>query len=78
MALRVVHCRTNTNAGEVVTAYTLKVRTLTKFGDEHTDTVTYQAQNLQAAVKKAQRFPFSAYGYNNVIQIKITNEGEKK
>jgi hypothetical protein len=61
-----------------MSAYTLKVRTLTKFGDEHRDTVTYQAQNLQAAIKKAKRFPFSAYGYNNVIQIKITNEGEKK
>jgi len=40
--------------------------------------VTYEAQNLQAAIKKAQQFPFSAYGYNNVIQIKIINEGEKK
>jgi hypothetical protein len=61
-----------------VNAYTLKVHTSTKFGQLYKDTVTYEAHNLQTAVQKARRFPFSAYGYNNVIQIKVINEGEKK
>lgn len=61
-----------------MSAYTMQVHTSTKFGQLFKDTVTYEAPNLRAAVQKAQRFPFSAYGYNNVIQIKIINEGEKK
>jgi hypothetical protein len=61
-----------------MSAYTMQVHTSTKFGQLFKDTVTYEAQNLQAAIKKAQQFPFSAYGYNNVIQIKIINQGEKK
>lgn len=49
--------------------YTLQVRTHTKYGQHHSDTVQYPAHNWKQAHSKAKRFAVSAYGYNNITQI---------
>ena len=49
--------------------YTLQVRTHTKYGQHHSDTVQYPAHNWQQAHSKAKRFAVSAYGYNNITHI---------
>ena len=51
--------------------YTLKVRVLTKYGQQHSSTVQYPAHNWQQAKAKAKRFATSAYGYNNITQVEI-------
>jgi hypothetical protein len=51
--------------------YTLQVRVHTKYGQHHSDTVQYPAQNWNQAIAKAKRFATSAYGYNNITQIEI-------
>ena len=55
--------------------YTLQVRTHTKYGQHHSDTVQYPAHNWQQAFAKAKKFATSAYGYNNITQVEI--EGNK-
>jgi hypothetical protein len=51
--------------------YTLQVRTHTKYGQHHSDTVQYPAQNWNQARSKAKRFAVTAYGYNNITQVEI-------
>lgn len=51
--------------------YTLQVRTHTKYGQHHSDTVQYPAHNWNQAKAKAKRFATSAYGYNNITQVEI-------
>lgn len=51
--------------------YTLQVRTHTKYGQHHSDTVKYPAHNWNEARAKAKRYATSAYGYNNITQVEI-------
>lgn len=51
--------------------YTLQVRTHTKYGKHHSNTVQYPAHNWQQAKAKAKKFATSAYGYNNITNIEI-------
>lgn len=51
--------------------YTLQVRTHTKYGQHHSDTVQYPARNWNQAIAKAKRYATSAYGYNNITQVEI-------
>jgi hypothetical protein len=51
--------------------YTLQVRVQTKYGQHHSNTVQYPAQNWNQAIAKAKRFATSAYGYNNITQVEI-------
>jgi hypothetical protein len=51
--------------------FTLQVRTHTKYGQHHSDTVQYPAYDWNQAREKAKKFAFSAYGYNNITQIEI-------
>jgi hypothetical protein len=51
--------------------FTLQVRTHTKYGHHHSDTIRYEAHNWQQAIAKAERFATSAYGYNNITQVEI-------
>jgi hypothetical protein len=51
--------------------FTLQVRTHTKYGQHHSDTVQYPAHNWTQAIAKAERFAVSAYGYNNITQVEI-------
>jgi hypothetical protein len=54
-----------------MSTFTLQVRTHTKYGQHHSDTIRYEAHNWQQAKAKAKRFATSAYGYNNITQIEI-------
>jgi hypothetical protein len=54
-----------------MSTYTLQVRTHTKYGHHHSDTVQYDAHNWNEAKAKAKRFATSAYGYNNITQVEI-------
>ena len=54
-----------------MSTYTLQVRTHTKYGQHHSDTIRYEAHNWKQAHSKAKRFATSAYGYNNITQVEI-------
>jgi hypothetical protein len=51
--------------------YTLQVRTHTKYGQRHSDTVRYDANDVAQAHKKGKKFATSAYGYNNITHIEL-------
>lgn len=58
--------------------YTLQVRTHTKYGQHHSNTVQYPAHNWNQAKAKAKKFATSAYGYNNITNIEIEGINEIK
>jgi hypothetical protein len=51
--------------------FTLQVRVQTKYGQHHSDTVYYPANNWTQAIAKAKRYANEAYGYNNITNIQI-------
>lgn len=51
--------------------YTLQVRTHTKYGQRHSDTVRYKASDWKQAHRKGKKFATSAYGYNNIMNIEL-------